>query len=98
MNTGRILIVEDDGTFRGLLANILEDAGHDVTQAVDGAAGLARLKQGPFDLVLSDLKMPKMGGIELFRSSRELPSAPPFVLITAFGTVEEAVAAIKDGV
>lgn len=98
MKAGRILIVEDDGTFRGLLAAILEDAGHEVTQSVDGAAGLSKLKQSSFDLVLSDLKMPKMGGVELFRASRTLPSPPPFVLITAFGTVEEAVAAIKDGV
>ncbi len=95
---GRILIVEDDDTFRGLLAAILEDAGHVVTQAVDGAAGLAKLQQESFDLVLSDLKMPKMGGIELFQASRIDMNAPPFVLITAFGTVEEAVAAIKDGV
>lgn len=96
--TGRILVVEDDGTFRGLLTAILEDAGHEVTQAVDGAAGLVKLQQESFDLVLSDLKMPKMGGIELFQASRQDVSAPPFVLITAFGTVEEAVAAIKDGV
>jgi DNA-binding NtrC family response regulator len=95
---GRILIVEDDATFRGLLATILEDAGHQVTQAVDGAEGLARLQQESFDLVLSDLKMPKMGGVELFQASRVDVNAPPFVLITAFGTVEEAVAAIKDGV
>jgi two-component system, NtrC family, response regulator AtoC len=95
---GRILIVEDDTTFRGLLAAILEDAGHEVVQAVNGAEGLARLQQASFDLVLSDLKMPKMGGIELFHASRFDQAAPPFVLITAFGTVEEAVAAIKDGV
>jgi two-component system, NtrC family, response regulator AtoC len=95
---GRILIVEDDATFRGLLAAILEDAGHVVTQAIDGAAGLARLRQESFDLVLSDLKMPNMSGLELFQASRNDPAAPPFVLITAFGTVEEAVAAIKDGV
>jgi DNA-binding NtrC family response regulator len=98
MNVGRILIVEDDGTFRGLLAAILEDAGYEVTRSVDGAAGLVQLKKNPFDLVLSDLKMPNMGGVELFRASRALPSPPPFVLLTAFGTVEEAVAAIKDGV
>lgn len=98
MTTGRIMIVEDDQTFRGLLAAILEDAGHEITQAGDGADGLAKLKQGSFDLVLSDLKMPKMDGIELFRASRNLPSAPPFVLLTAFGTVEEAVEAIKEGV
>ncbi|MDD2581955.1 MAG: sigma-54 dependent transcriptional regulator [Desulfuromonadaceae bacterium] len=98
MKVGRILIVEDDQTFRGLLAAILEDAGHEVTQAVDGAAGLSRLQQRPFDLVLSDLKMPKMGGVELFRASRNFTVPPLFVLLTAFGTVEEAVAAIKEGV
>jgi DNA-binding NtrC family response regulator len=98
MTNGRILIVEDDATFRGLLVDILEDAGHEVIQAPDGAAGLLMLKRESFDLVLSDLKMPKMGGLELFLASRSDPSAPPFVLITAFGTVEEAVAAIKDGV
>lgn len=96
--SGRILIVEDNPTFRGLLAAILEDAGHEVTQAVDGEEGLAKLQQESFDLVLSDLKMPKMGGLALFQASRNDPAAPPFVLITAFGTVEEAVAAIKDGV
>lgn len=96
--TGKILIVEDDATFRGLLTAILEDAGHEVTQATDGVAGLAKLKQQTFDLVLTDLKMPGMGGIELFQASRNDPSAPPFVVITAFGKVEEAVTAIKDGV
>jgi len=96
--SGRILIVEDDTTFRGLLKDILEEAGHEVIQAVNGEAGLAKLQQESFDLVLSDLKMPRMGGIELFHASRFDQAAPPFVLITAFGTVEEAVAAIKDGV
>lgn len=98
MKVARILVVEDDETFRGLLTAILVDAGHDVAQAVDGVAGLAQLKQNQFDLVLSDLKMPKMGGVELFHASRDIPVPPPFVLLTAFGTVEEAVSAIKDGV
>ena len=98
MLTGRILIVEDDPTFRGLLSTILTAAGHDVVLAADGAEGLVLLKHEMFDLVLTDLKMPNMGGIELFRASRADLSAPPFVLITAFGTVEEAVTAIKEGV
>ena len=98
MLTGRILIVEDDPTFRGLLAAILEGAGHEVTQVGDGAEGLIKMKRESFDLVLTDLKMPNMGGIELFRASRADSTAPPFVLITAFGTVEEAVTAIKEGV
>jgi DNA-binding NtrC family response regulator len=98
MTVGHILIVEDDQTFRGLLTAILEDSGHEVTQATDGAAGLIRLKQEPFDLVLSDLKMPKMSGVELFRASRKLTLPPPFVILTAFGTIEEAVESIKEGV
>lgn len=98
MSSGRILIAEDDQTFRGLLTAILDDEGHEVIPAADGAAALTLLKQSSFDLVLSDLKMPKMGGIELFRASRYLPMPPPFVLLTAFGTVEEAVTAIKEGV
>jgi DNA-binding NtrC family response regulator len=96
--TGRILIVEDDATFRGLLATILEEGGHLVTLARDGQEGLALLRGQTFDLVLSDLKMPKMGGLELYRAAREELKGTPFVLITAFGKVEEAVAAIKEGV
>ncbi|NTV14630.1 MAG: sigma-54-dependent Fis family transcriptional regulator [Desulfobulbaceae bacterium] len=96
--TGKILIVEDDPTFRGLLAAILEDMGHQVTLAGDGGEGLAILRQQTFDLVLSDLKMPKFGGLELFRAARAELVGTPFVLITAYGKVEEAVAAIKDGV
>ncbi|MEI7818480.1 MAG: response regulator, partial [Desulfuromonadales bacterium] len=98
MLTGRILIVEDDPTFRGLMAAILEDVGHEVRQVGDGVEGLATLRRESFDLVLTDLKMPNMGGIEFFRASRSDSAAPPFVLITAFGTVEEAVTAIKEGV
>jgi DNA-binding NtrC family response regulator len=95
---GRILIVEDDVTFRGLLATILEEAGHQVTLAGDGAEGLSKLRRETFDLVLSDLKMPKLGGLELYRAAREELAGTPFVLITAFGKVEEAVGAIKEGV
>jgi DNA-binding NtrC family response regulator len=98
MITGRILIVEDDLTFRSLLTAILEGAGHEVTQAGNGVEGLTLLKRESFDLVVTDLNMPKMGGIEFFRISRADSSAPPFVLLTAFGTVEEAVSAIKEGV
>ena len=98
MLNGRILILEDDATFRGLLTTILEEAGHQVTIAPDGVAGLALLQQQTFDLVLSDLKMPKLGGLALFQAASEELAGTPFVLITAFGTVEEAVAAIKYGV
>jgi len=95
---GRILIVEDDATFAGLLVAILEEDGYEVTLAADGEAGLARLRAQAFDLVLSDLKMPKLRGLELYRQGRAELAGTPFVLLTAFGTVEEAVAALKEGV
>src|SRR3974390_2287444 len=64
---GRILLVEDDATFRSFLQTILEDEGHEVLTATDGLAGLRLLRQEQVDLVVSDLKMPGKSGLELFR-------------------------------
>jgi two-component system response regulator AtoC len=95
--TGRILLVEDDETFRGFLQTILEDAGHEVLTAENGLKGLRLLRRESFDLVISDLKMPGKSGLEIFRETRKEPTPPPFIFLTAFGKVEEAVAAIKEG-
>lgn len=97
-NTARILLVEDDVTFRSLLSAILEDEGYELVERDDGKAGLVTLQRQSFDLVLSDLRLPGLNGLELFRQATEQGIAPPFVLLTAFGTVEEAVAAMKEGV
>ena len=94
---GRILLVEDDETFRSFLCTILEDDGHEVKTAEDGVKGLRLLRQESFDLVISDLKMPGKGGLELFRETRNDPNPPQFIFLTAFGKVDEAVAAIKEG-
>lgn len=94
----RILIVEDDTTFRGLLRAILAGEGYETVEAADGRRGRDLLRREQFDLVISDLKLPGKTGLELFRESREETFAPPFILLTAFGTVEEAVSAIKEGV
>jgi len=96
--TARILIAEDDTTFRGFLGTILAAEGYDVAEAADGEEALALLTRESFDLVVSDLKMPGQSGMDLFRACREEGSPPPFILITAFGTIEEAVAAVKEGV
>lgn len=98
MSAARILVVEDDATFRSLLVTILEDEGHEVIERDDGKAALMALQRQSFDLVLSDLRLPGMSGLELFRAATSQGVAPPFVVLTAFGTVEEAVAAIKEGV
>ena len=94
----RILIVEDDTTFRSLLRAILAGEGYETTEAADGRRGRDLLRREQFDLVISDLKLPGKTGLELFRESREETFPPPFILLTAFGTVEEAVTAIKEGV
>src|SRR5450631_2904874 len=94
---GRILLVEDDETFRSLLQTILEDDGHEVLTAEDGLKGLRLLRQESFDLVITDLKMPGKTGLELFRDSKLDPNPPLFIFLTAFGRVDEAVNAMKEG-
>jgi two-component system response regulator AtoC len=94
---GRILLVEDDETFRSFLRTILEDDGYEVQTADDGLNGLRSLRRESFDLVISDLKMPGKSGLELFRETRSDPGPPRFIFLTAFGKVDEAVAAMKEG-
>ncbi len=97
-NQATILVIEDDPTFRSLLVAILEDEGYGIVEEEDGKQALQALRRRSFDLVLSDLRLPGMEGLELFRSAKAEGIAPPFVLLTAFGTVEEAVSALKEGV
>lgn len=85
-----ILVVEDSITSRALLKNILESSGYDVTTAVDGIDAYTTLKTGVFDLVVSDVEMPRMDGFDLtvkIRADKQL-SALPVVLVTALGLRE----------
>lgn len=85
-----ILVVEDSITSRALLKNILESSGYDVTTAVDGIDAYTTLKTGAFDLVVSDVEMPRMDGFDLtakIRADKQL-SALPVVLVTALGLRE----------
>lgn len=97
MSSATILVVEDDAVFRQLLVTVLDNAGYTVSFAVDGGEGLRRIQREQFDLVLCDLKMPVRGGLELFRQTRSETRAPLFIFLTAFGKIDEAVAAIKEG-
>lgn len=97
-NQATVLIIEDDPTFRSLLVAILEDEGYGIVEEEDGKQALLTLRRRSFDLVLSDLRLPGMEGLDLFRSAKAEGIAPPFILLTAFGTVEEAVSALKEGV
>ncbi|MBJ6800814.1 sigma-54-dependent transcriptional regulator [Geomonas propionica] len=94
---GTVLVVEDDDTFRAFIQTILQDEGYQVQTVADGVKALRLLRQTAFDVVVSDLKLPGKSGLDLFRETRPDPGAPPFIFLTAFGTVDEAVGAIKDG-
>jgi DNA-binding NtrC family response regulator len=92
-----VLVVDDEPPFRALLRDILEGAGHAVTEARDGAEALAFLDRGAFDVVLTDRQMPKVDGLELVRRIRARPSPPPVVVLTAHGSIPEAVDAVRLG-
>jgi DNA-binding response OmpR family regulator len=80
----RILVVEDDADAREMLGDALLHSGYAVDQAADGFDALARLIQGPTDLVLSDLHLPGMDGLELIRVLRERAFNQPVVLVTGW--------------
>jgi len=93
----RILVVEDDAGHRALLKDELGDAGHEVVAEADAEAGLARLDTASFDLVLSDLRLPGASGLDLLARCRAMAAAPGFIIITAFGTIPQAVQALRQG-
>ncbi len=93
----RILLVEDEHNMARTLAKNLERAGHEVEHAPHGEAALARLGEARFDVVLTDLKMPVMDGMQLLRAMHEQESAPAVVVLTGYGTIESAVEAMKLG-
>ncbi len=94
----RALVVDDDAAVRYTLRGMLEHSKLDVEEAVDGQDGLARLESGEFDLVITDLRMPRMDGLELLTRIRARPGTQPKVIvITAHGSERHAVEAIKNG-
>jgi two-component system, NtrC family, response regulator HydG len=93
----RLLVADDDEAVRLSLERTLTREGYGVVLAPDGQAALDRLRQGGIDLLLSDLRMPGLTGLELLKLAKEVAPDVDVILLTAFGTVEEAVRAMKDG-
>jgi two-component system, NtrC family, response regulator HydG len=94
---GRILVVDDEANARNALAEILREEGYSVETAADGFKGLARFHEFLPDLVLTDLKMPGMDGVELLGKLREAEPTMPVVVMTAYGAVDTAVRAMRSG-
>ena len=94
---GSVLIIDDEAAIRESLQTLLDLEGYEVETANDGNEGLARLADRPFDLVLLDFALPERNGIEVLRDIRERDSELPVIMITAYGTVENAVNAMQGG-
>ncbi|MGD9368497.1 MAG: sigma-54 dependent transcriptional regulator [Desulfobacteraceae bacterium] len=93
-----ILIVDDRKSARKVISAILKDEGYHVLQAGSGLEALDIFRRRKaIDAVLSDLKMPGMDGLDLFRQMKKIRTPPPFVIMTAYGTVQSAVQALKEG-
>ena len=95
----KILIIEDEEPIRRVLVRILSDEAktYEVEEAEDGKKGLAMIEKYKYDLVLCDIKMPKMDGIEVLQNTNSKKIGVPFIMLTGHGNVETAVEAMKLG-
>ena len=93
----KILIVDDERSLRDVLSIMLRRAGYDVTVASDGGEAIARIEKELFDLVITDLKMPKASGLDVLKAVKETSPDSVVLIITAFASAESAVEAMKLG-
>jgi two-component system response regulator AtoC len=97
MNARRILVVDNEAKMRRILELSLKSLGHSILEAGDGVEALAIIEEQPVDLVLTDLRMPRMDGIALLGALRERSQDVPVIVMTAYATIETAIAAMKLG-
>ncbi len=97
MALGKVLVVDDEESIREFFEIMLKREGYEVSAAANGAEALERVKRERFDLVISDLQMPEMSGMELLVAAREADPELLMIMITAFGSTETAVEAMKLG-
>jgi DNA-binding NtrC family response regulator len=92
-----LLLVEDKSELRAMLKKALERAGYAVDEAADGTAAIQKVRTRRYLLVVTDLKMPGASGLDVLRETKAADATIPVILLTAFGSVEEAVTAMKEG-
>ncbi|AFL86015.1 response regulator with CheY-like receiver, AAA-type ATPase, and DNA-binding domains [Belliella baltica DSM 15883] len=93
----KILIIDDEKVIRATLKEILEYEKYEISEAQDGEEGWRKIQEEDFDLVLCDIKMPKMDGMEVLEKASTLEKQPQFIMISAHGSIETAVEATKKG-
>jgi len=94
---GQILIVDDERDIRQLLREMLSLEGHEVTEAVNGADALAKLRDASFDLVVTDVRMPSLSGMELLRRVREVSPSTEVIVATAYAELDTAIECMRAG-
>ena len=92
-----ILIIDDERNIRKTLTEILTYEGYKIEEAADGEEGLKKFKEKNYDLVLCDIKMPKLDGIEFLEKAKEINADVPIIIISGHGNIETAVDAVKKG-
>lgn len=97
MNIGKILAVDDERGMRDLLRKVLSKEGYEVITAEDGEEGLNLIKENSFDIVIADLDMPIMNGIEMIKRAKDFDPNITIIIITAYASIESAVEALKLG-
>src|SRR3954447_1061430 len=96
--TPRILVVDDDPSQRSLLDSFLSGQGFEIVTAASGQKALDTLRtRGEFDIMISDVRMPEMSGLETLRRARKEHEHLPVLLVTAYADIKEAVGAMRDG-
>ena len=93
----KLLIIDDEKAIRGALRDILEYEGYSIEEASDGEQGLELVTKNDYDVVLCDIRMPKIEGLDLLQRATEMGKGAQFIMISAFGNVETAVEATKRG-
>ncbi len=97
LNKGKILVIEDEKSMREVLGILLEGEGYDVTLAAGGVDGMGLLNRDIFDMIITDIKMPKVNGFEILKRVHEFSPDTLVIMITAFGTTESAIEAMQMG-
>src|SRR5215212_8161420 len=92
-----ILIIDDEKSIRKTLTEILSYEGYKIDEAGDGEEGLKKFKEKTYDLVLCDIKMPKLDGIEFLEKAKQVNADIPIITISGHGNIETAVEAVKKG-
>src|ERR1700744_6407902 len=97
ISKGKLLIIDDEERLRKLLTRILQLEGYDVLEAANAKEGLRKMDHETVDVVISDVKLPDLNGIELTKKIKADPPSTEIIVLTAYGTINDGVMSIKNG-